>query len=416
MMRAEYLLSASTGAAFGLLFFASALARIVLDATPGDVALIKMAPHVGMVATLLVSALAAGRAKVPFVVWPNLASRAALVVAGFAVVATPFVWCVVFAFACQSLSDPPRTALYQATLPAAQRGSLVGSVRAVQALARVLVAGGAAWCLYEWPDSYRVLYPVIGLVSLALVWPYRRAPDPRDAASARPGLAPALRHSMLVLVRDRAFARFMGLWFVFGLANLMAMPLMVLLVTDVTRPLGLGPSAAHSALLLNVVPPVMWLLTLGPWGRVLDRTGPVAMRGPLNIVWALCPICWGGWPLLIAAGVVPPEWLGLGPVALVLVGFYVGQVLQGFAHGGTQLIWTLGVVPYARDTDDVAAYMAVHTTLTGIRGLIAPPLALVVAAVAGIPATLVGCGVVMAATGVLTMWLEREPAPGIPRA
>ena len=329
--------------------------------------------------------------------------------AGLALSASPFVWLVVLAFALQSLSDPARTALYQANLPGAHRGAMVGAVRAAQALVRLSVAGVAAACLHAWPESYRVLYPAIGLVSLLLVWPYRRAPDRLDGDAPAPALRAALRQTALVLVRDRPFARFMGLWFVFGLANLMSMPLMVLLLDAVAKPLGPGPAAAHAAVLLNVVPPLLWLVTLGPWGRVLDRTGPVAMRGPLNIVWALCPLWWGAWPLLVAAGAVPSGWFGLGPVAVILLGFYVGQVMQGFAHGGTQLIWTLGVVPYARDAEDAASYMAVHTTLTGIRGLIAPPLALLVAAAVGLEATLIGCGVVMALTGVLTMWLEREP-------
>jgi hypothetical protein len=53
---------------------------------------------------------------------------------------------------------------------------------------------------------------------------------------------------------------------------------------------------------------------------------------------------------------------------------YVSAVIQGLAFGGGVLAWNLGHLDFA-PAHRASEYMGVHVTLTGLRGLIAPFLA-----------------------------------------
>ena len=87
--------------------------------------------------------------------------------------------------------------------------------------------------------------------------------------------------------------------------------------------------------------------------------------------------------------------------------------IQGLAQSGTQLVWALGVLPYARKAEDVPLYMAVHTTLTGVRGVIAPYFGIWLAGQVGLRAALVMAGCTMVATGLATLAFvdPREAGP-----
>jgi len=175
----------------------------------------------------------------------------------------------------------------------------------------------------------------------------------------------------------------------------MGQTLMVLKLADFARVTGMADNVAtlHATLLRNVVPPLLWLVTFLFWGRILDRDGPVRLRGILNLTWSVCPLLWGLFPAL--------------PV------FYGAQVIQGLTQGGTQLVWTLGVIPYARKAEEVPLYMGVHATLTGVRGVTAPYVGVLLARTIGVDTALVCAGVAMAATGLATLAFvdPREAGP-----
>jgi hypothetical protein len=51
-------------------------------------------------------------------------------------------------------------------------------------------------------------------------------------------------------------------------------------------------------------------------------------------------------------------------------------MIDGFSRGGGMLAWNLGHNDFA-DRHMVALYMGIHVTLTGVRGILAPYLAIV---------------------------------------
>ncbi len=56
------------------------------------------------------------------------------------------------------------------------------------------------------------------------------------------------------------------------------------------------------------------------------------------------------------------------------LGLMTGAIVYGFAGAGGEIAWSLWVTKIA-PPENVAEYMAVHTFMTGIRGIVAPMVA-----------------------------------------
>jgi hypothetical protein len=182
---------------------------------------------------------------------------------------------------------------------------------------------------------------VAGAASGALgAWFYagvRLREDPTAAAAPPPPRTSPLR----VLREDPLFARYLGWQFLLGVSNMMIEPAVVY---------AYGASIA----IVTVVPNVLSMATLPLWARWVDRMHAAEFRAKHSWLWVL------------SQGV-----MGLGTLtgSVFLIG--LGRVVFGVARGGGNLAWSLGHNDFAHP-ERAGLYMGVHATLTGLRGLFAP--------------------------------------------
>lgn len=173
----------------------------------------------------------------------------------------------------------------------------------------------------------------------------------RLARAAAPlGAAPAPRTSTWRLLReDPLFARYLGWQFLLGVSNMMIEPAVVYAVS---REMGAGYGT--SIAIVTVVPNLLSMTTLPLWARWVDRMHAAEFRAKHSWLWVL------------SQGV-----MGLGTLtgSVFWIGF--GRVVFGIARGGGNLAWTLGHNDFAHP-ERAGLYMGVHATLTGLRGLFAP--------------------------------------------
>jgi MFS family permease len=167
-------------------------------------------------------------------------------------------------------------------------------------------------------------------------------------ASAEP--VPALRASTWrVLREDPLFARYLGWQFLLGVSNMMIEPAVVYAVS---REMGAGYGT--SIAIVTVLPNVLSMTTLPLWARWVDRMHAAEFRAKHSWLWVL------------SQGV-----MGLGTLtgSVFWIGF--GRVVFGIARGGGNLAWSLGHNDFAHP-ERAGLYMGVHATLTGLRGVFAP--------------------------------------------
>jgi hypothetical protein len=157
------------------------------------------------------------------------------------------------------------------------------------------------------------------------------------------------RRLFALLREDRFYARFMWWMSVFGLGNLMMGPPQVIVLNDQFH-----TSYLQGILATTVIPLLVMPLAIPAWSRFLAKSHVVAFRAV------------HGWAFVLAALAM---WLATLLNSLELM--YFASVLLGLGFAGGSLAWNLGhhdFAPAHRDSE----YMALHVTLNGIRGAIAP--------------------------------------------
>jgi hypothetical protein len=154
-----------------------------------------------------------------------------------------------------------------------------------------------------------------------------------------------------LLARDAAFRDYQYAMSTFGAGMLSLTPLMVICLGDV-----LQLPALWQVLVMTAVPVLVVPFAIQPWARYLDTHRVVAFRSVHGKVTMVAVV------LLVTAVLARAPWL-LAP----------GSLLLGTSLAAGNLGWTLGHNDFAPRGEETR-YMALHVTLTGLRGLVAPPL------------------------------------------
>jgi MFS family permease len=261
-----------------------------------------------------------------------------------------------------------RAALWRQNYPKENRASIAGKMATVQSLMLALAGWVVGATMDLSPTSFHVVFPVLAAVGVYGNTIFRgvrlrggrrlaereRAETGEARISANPARTAALAHDALrtnwrVLVDDGAYRTFMLWMFVFGLGNLMIGAPQAIFLED-----KLGASYLQAILATTVVPLLVMPLAIPVWARLLDRVHVVRFRAI------------HGWSFVAAAGVM---WLAASQEQLWL--FYVAGACLGVGFAGGSIAWNIGHQDFSTPEQD-ALYMSVHVTLNGIRGAIAP--------------------------------------------
>ena len=338
--------------------FGQAVHGIAVDLV---MALVSSAPAWANLASLAFARRAQGRPKIAFL-QPLILALAVLVAAlalipegggGLVVflllyVAARLVWAGI---------DTVRSVIWSVNYARHQRASITGRIMINGSIAIALCGLLLGWLLEREGPWFRVAIVAAGLCGLAGGWAFRRlsvrdeeelleAERDRMREGARFDLA-GIRH---LLATDRDFRHYMLAMSLFGAGFLTLTPLMVICLADVLRASEFVQVAVTTAVPILTIP-----LAIRPWGRFLDRHHVIVFRSAHSKVGAVAS-------LLLVLAVLLHLPLLLWPGALLL----------GVSLAAGSLGWTLGHNDFAPRGEETR-YMALHVTLTGVRGLLAPP-------------------------------------------
>jgi MFS family permease len=341
--------------------FGSAVAGIAVDLV---LAVVSAAPAWANLLSLAYARRAQGRPKVGFL-RPLLAAMAVCVgalallpvggagLAAFLVLygAARLLWAGV---------DTVRSVIWSVNYPRHLRARVTG---------RIMVAGSIAlagsglllgWLLEHHDPWYRGAILAAAAAGLAGSFAFRNMRVRREQqlledelARVREGARFDFAGVRQLLASDASFRRYMLAMSVFGAGHLMLTPLLVVCMDDV-----LGASELVQVAITAALPIVMMPLAIQPWARLLDRTHVVVYRSV------------HAW--VAVTGVILLCSAVLARVPLLL---WPGALLMGISLAAGSLGWSLGHNDFAPRGEETR-YMALHVTLTGLRGLVAPPLAI----------------------------------------
>ncbi|MSQ89919.1 MAG: MFS transporter [Phycisphaerales bacterium] len=331
------------------------------------VAAVSAAPNIANLASFLWAGLAHGRTKVPFISRLQLAtcscvamiavvplSSGGLLALTILIFVARILWTGVITI---------RTAVWRNNYPRANRALIAGKMAMVQAVMLAITGLVIGEAMDIAPGSFRYLFPALALAGFAGNAIYRKVrlrgqrrlqraeQEGRAAGAAR--VDP--RRLFSLLREDRFYARFMWWMSVFGLGNLMMGPPQVIVLNDEFH-----TSYLEGILATTVIPLMVMPLAIPAWSRLLSRTHVIAFRSI------------HGWTFVLASAAM---WIAVLMHSLPLM--YFASVLLGLGFAGGALAWNLGhhdFAPAHRDSE----YMSLHVTLNGIRGALAPFLAVAI--------------------------------------
>ena len=249
-----------------------------------------------------------------------------------------------------------RSTVWGVNYPKGARARVAGKLTTVQVLVVALVGYTLGESMQHWAGAYRALLPLGSAVAMVgvLAWSRvrvrgrrrllraERAHDRREGPSFNPAAIDR------VLRQDRCYDKYMTAQMLLGLGNMMTWAPVVIMVKDVFGVEYRGIALTHS------IPLLIMPLSIPIWARVLDNHHVVFFRAVHSWFFMLSTL------LVLASGLL---------VNLPLL--IAGVAVKGLAFGGGALAWNLGHLDFAPE-DRASEYMAVHVTLTGLRGLIAP--------------------------------------------
>lgn len=264
-----------------------------------------------------------------------------------------------------SAMAPLSADLLRTCYDAARHGRVFGVICAAQFLATTIAGQLIGMASDRSPDAFRVYFPAVaGVMGCGLLCvraishkPFWRARGRAPATPGGPWHAP-LRDMARVLKEDRRFAGYEAAFMSYGIGWMICTALIPAIATD-----RLKLNYTQFAQATIVAYQITNVVLLAPMGWVADRVGPMRL----------------------AAGSF--AWLTLYPLALIFVpsAGWLGLFAILYAVGmvGVQLTWTLGPVRLAGDSSKAPQYLAIHSTLVGVRGIVAQGLGMILYALTG---------------------------------
>jgi len=359
--RAWWRSSILEGAVLGVFILNEYVAKKTLGA--GDAILTALV--IGPTAALLFSAWWSGllnrrEKSSTFLVFGMLGRLSLLLVAG-AGTAGSFTAVIAAATFLFGAIVPAANALLQRNFSTSERGRVIGLGIALQALAAIAVSL-LVGRLYDWrPDAYRAVYPAAAVcgffscLSLARVRFRSRPGEPLEKNLFGAGLGGAVTAALrrpfagaLILLReDPGFRRYEMGFMAYGLAWMMLQPTIPVFLVE-----KLHVAYAEVANARGLIYFAMIAALSQPFGRLLDRIGPIRVS---TIAFSVLAI----FPLLLASA------RGVGMA-------YLAFLVYGCGMAAVNLGWTTGPIHFARDRDS-AGYMGAHVALVGVRAIVGGP-------------------------------------------
>jgi hypothetical protein len=348
------------------------IVRRAFDDAPGvstptlnlAVAAVVASPSLANITSFLWASLAWGRDKIRFIVGLQLATAACVGAVGLVsenglglfalvtlVIASRMAWTGVITL---------RTTVWANNYPRADRTRIAGRLATVQAIVFAIVGVGIGKAM-DWNErSFHYLFPLSAVGGLIGVWIYgkvrlrgqRRLARSERAAHAHHSLSLNPFSVLRVLLHDARYRTFMTFMFIFGLGNLMlTAPLAIVL----QEKFDVGYTAG--ILITTTIPAIIMPITIPLWQPLMAGSHIVRFRAIHAWTFVSASL------IFLLAAVTGWLWV-----------MFLAAVITGVAYAGGVLAWNLGHQDFAPPGRD-SQYMGVHVTLTGIRGLMAPFLA-----------------------------------------
>lgn len=334
------------------------IAAKIYQVSPFVLALVSAAPMFANLSSFFWSRLAAGRSKVATAcLLQALIIGCVIAVAlvpsgefGAAVLVSAMIASRVLLAGVVTL----RSVIWSLNYARHQRARATSQLQMINAVMTVVISSAIGPLLDAYPQSLGWIYwggALVGCLGLLLFAQVRVIGEARQRVRERAERrSPTAALGFLqILKEDRLFRWYQLNMFGAGFSNMLIEAPLIFIVTR-----QMEASYTVSMLITMVIPFAVSLVSMPVWAAYLDRVHVAQFRSRQSVLWIIAQLL-----TMVGAMLESLTWL------------VIARTIMGVARGGGTLAWQLGHNDFARQ-DQLAAYMGLHVTLTGLRGATAP--------------------------------------------
>jgi len=255
-----------------------------------------------------------------------------------------------------------RSNIWRANYPRHIRGKVTAKLTTLASLVMAVCGALIGWLL-DWNiDLFKWIF--FGLASISFFGAYRYRGlavrhQQKEIISERDSKQKTTIWKSFTLLKDnRQFGKYMLAMFTLGSGNLMFMAPLIVYFNEHTTIDQLQQIIITTAIPLALIP-----IAVGWWARLLDKNHIFHFRSIHSWCFVLALM------IFVVAQILSMTWI-----------YYFASLVYGIAISGGVIGWNLGHNDFVNaDTksqnkpkENPMDYMAVHVTLTGLRGLIMP--------------------------------------------
>jgi len=365
IIRTAYQYDSAGAVLFGVFFgfctsFFIVIARKI-GCSQGQISLLISAPFIGATFTSLWARHSVRFHKMHFLVLTKIFARGAIAFMIFAKTRELYIALVVIYWFFEMAAAPAYGDIMRDAYPDEERGRAMALVRAEMATAAIIATYIGGWLLDKKGLSYRELFFIGSLFGLASLCVFRKIPIKNARAYYNGETTISFARFREIMFSDRAFRNYILFIMIFGFGNLMAQPVYPIIIVDHLK------LSMEQVGRINAIFSFCWMLSFFWWASFLKKKEPLHGLEVAIIVLAFVPLAYA------VAGDVKPIMLS--------------AVCSGVAVAGLDLC-RLAYITKCAPSGKVQSYVAIDTTLMGLRGLVAPFLGSVLAIAFGIRAVL----------------------------
>ena len=334
--------------------FALQIARGKLHATGTQMGIATAAPAVGYLFSILWARQMEGRGKMPFITVTWMLSRGLFLLTPLLVRGSGsrgmLILLISMAPIIFSISTPAYTSIMKDIYPDELRGRLMSYVRIAMAAAMLLTARLMGWWQEHGHLDFRWMFAIGGVFGVYTAYAFtqlRLTESP--PVSTPPPIGTFLRQTFGILIYNKGFRWFTMSVIITGFGNLVASTYYPIYQVD-----HFSITPTQIATMQNIGG-ILSMFSLFFWGWYLDRFGSLA-----TVLVAVLLNCLA--PLFYAVG-TDISWLYAAATVIAVSGYGVD-----LGYLNTTLMFA--------EPGRAAQYQAVHSTFFGLRGTIAPLVAM----------------------------------------
>lgn len=268
-------------------------------------------------------------------------------------------------FSFNSLLIPAQNSIYQRNINPGRRAKIYGYTMSLSMLVAITFSLLAGRLLDINENNFRLILAFtavagftasILLAFIKIQEPVKQIPYPplywKDAVKD------PIKKALALLKENKPFTSFERSFSIYGMGFIIMIPALPIFLVD-----WLGLTYTGNFLAKGIISQIPMLLLSPYLGKWHDKLHPFRFICIFFGILALFPI------LIIISALT----LKLHLLSVIIV--YFAFMIFGIAMAGVNIAWNMGSIFFAGN-DDAGVYQSVHVTMTGIRGILAPVLGL----------------------------------------